>query len=72
MRITMFCRARAALEAFKGHWLCSPPHWTAAAGRPRRPDPDEPFTLYDDWSQYRQRVLRHEATTECMWLPPRT
>jgi hypothetical protein len=47
MVITMCCRALATLEASTGHWLCSPPNWTAYAGRPWRPINEEAFNLFN-------------------------
>jgi hypothetical protein len=60
MVITMFCRALATLEASTGHWLCSPPSWTAYIGRPWRPVDEEPLNLFNQWWLLGQWVMRHE------------
>jgi hypothetical protein len=51
----------AALEASTGHWLCSPPNWTAYVGRPWRPLDEEPLNLFNQWWRFGQWVFRHEA-----------
>jgi hypothetical protein len=61
MFITLFCRALARLEASTGHWLCSPPNWTAYVGRPWRPLDEEPLNLFNQWWRFGQWVFRHEA-----------
>jgi hypothetical protein len=61
MLITMCCRALATLEASTGHWLCSPPNWTAYVGRPWRPINEEAFNLFNQWWRFGQWVFRHEA-----------
>ena len=61
MFTTQVCRALAALEAATGHWLCSPPSWTAYVGRPWRPFDEEPLNLFNQWWLFGQWVLSHEV-----------
>lgn len=44
--IRLLCRALVELEWRTGHWLCSPPEWTAHVGRSWNPFAEEPLNLY--------------------------